>query len=107
MLERLLADPQGFPPLLAMKTYNPMVYSTLAIVARLTGATLYPSLPGDDRAAALTGAATAVAADVGHGLPFDPSPACCAAPGATRLLPSLPETTSGRCRLLRPPPGTG
>jgi len=37
MLERLLADPQGFPPLLAMKTYNPMVYSTLAIVARLTG----------------------------------------------------------------------
>jgi hypothetical protein len=73
MLTRLLDEPGGLPDVVAIKTYNPMVYSSLALVARLTGATLYPALDPAATGAELRTLAASVAADLAGHCPFDPA----------------------------------
>jgi hypothetical protein len=71
MLARLVAEPDGLPDLVAMKTYNPMVYSSLAVVARLTGAGLYPAIGAVREPTGLEDVARHVAAEVAPRSPFD------------------------------------
>ena len=101
LLTRLLDEPGGFPALLALKTYNPMVYSLFSLVAARTGAGLYPPLPADPAAgdpgvaatSPLAGLARTVATEVSPRAPFDPVTGVLRGAGVPRdFYPSLPTT---------------
>lgn len=106
MLARLAADPAGFPPLVAIKTYNPMVYSCLLVVARLTGAVLYPPLPTNGSAGAANGSAepaggladvaALVAAELAPSCPFDPATGALQGAGTPRDFYAAMPTTNKR-----------
>jgi hypothetical protein len=99
MLARLTAGPAGFPPLVAIKTYNPMVYSSLLVVARLTGAALYPSLPATGPAglaAGLADVAALVAAELAPSCPFDPATGALQGAGTPRDFYAAMPTTNKR-----------
>jgi hypothetical protein len=97
MLTRLVQGPDGFPELFAIKTYNPMVYSSFEVVARLSGASLYPTLPATtghpDEQPLATDVATEVAATLSPETPFDPATGVLHGAGVPRdFYAALPAT---------------
>ncbi len=96
MLTRLAAGPTGLPGLVAMKTYNPMVYSCLLVVARLTGAEVYPPVLADGPSppGELPEVAQQVAAEVAPTCAFDPRTGALRGAGVPRdFYPAMPTTS--------------
>lgn len=99
LVRRLLLGALGFPRLLAIKTYNPMVYSSLRVLCRAAGATLYPRLDGAQDPA-MAGIAAAVAHELCPELEFDGPVGVVRGAGVPRdFYPSLPFTNKRDVRV--------
>lgn len=104
LLARLVAGPEGLPRLFAIKTYNPMVYSSVRVVARACRASVYPSPPAPgrqrrdrDEPPRARELAAEVAATISPTTPFDPATGVLRGAGVPAdFYPALPTTNKRR-----------
>jgi hypothetical protein len=72
-LHAVRAGPNGFPRVIALKTYNPLVFCAMRTISRIAGVIFYPSLDGKPANSGAARLANRVAQAIAAGHPFDPA----------------------------------
>jgi hypothetical protein len=84
--------PDTFPRLIALKTYNPVVWCGLRTFTRIPGTALYPDCSGAPQDRGRMESAARVAAVLAPGHPFEPRTGVIAGVGVPKdLYPSMPQ----------------
>lgn len=97
VMRMLAADERGFPTVIVLKTYNPMVFSSLQVAARLGCGEIYPALDGGRQDSELAEWATYAAAKLCPSLTFEPETGVVRGAGVPRdFYTEMPRTNKRR-----------
>lgn len=84
----------GFPPIIALKTYNPVVFCAMRTLGRFTDVSFYPTITGAPADPGSTELACRIAEEISPRHPFDPVTGVISGIGVPRdLYPALPRSS--------------